>query len=168
MGREYPSSPIGAVGAVLLRGDSILLVKRGSPPALGRWSLPGGVIEPGERIGDAARRELREETGIDAEPLGVLWVLNNVVMDRGGRVKYHYVIVDVLFNPDSLKGEPKPGSDAVDLKWFPLGEALRNPGVSRTVSKLLEYILEHGLSYIPIDRVDNIAVEVGDGVYAVS
>lgn len=165
MRREYPGFAIGAVGAVLIRDNRILLVKRGSPPARGKWSLPGGVVEPGEKISDAARRELKEETGLDAEPLGVIWVLNNIVLDSSRRVKYHYIIVDVLFNPESIKSEARPGSDAVDVKWFSLEEALENREVSRTTSKLVRYIVEKGLNYIPVESIDNVVVEIGDNIY---
>ncbi|MDW8010472.1 MAG: NUDIX domain-containing protein, partial [Sulfolobales archaeon] len=94
--REYPRYAIAAVAAVLLRDGRILLVKRKYPPAIGKWSLPGGVIESGEKLVEAAKRELKEETGLDAEPLGILWILNNIVMDTSGRVKYHYLITDIL------------------------------------------------------------------------
>ncbi|MCY0867694.1 MAG: NUDIX hydrolase [Desulfurococcus sp.] len=159
MERIYPRFALGAVGAVLVKEDRMLLVKRGSPPGRGLWSLPGGLIKPGERVGEAARRELREETGLDGEPLGVIYVLNNVVLDQEGSARYHYIILDVLFDPDSIKGELKAGSDALDAKWFSLPEILAGKGVSRIVLKLVHRMLSSGLSYIPLEYVENIVSE---------
>lgn len=157
--REYPQHAIAAVAAVLIRGDSILLIRRGYPPAVGKWSLPGGVIEPGEKLCDAARRELKEETGLDAEPIGVLWVLNNVVLDSAARVKYHYLILDILFDGSSVRGVPAASGDALDVRWFTLDEVMERDDVSRTVKKLVARIRSHGLTYIPLDSVDNITME---------
>jgi ADP-ribose pyrophosphatase YjhB (NUDIX family) len=155
--REYPSYAIAAVAAVLLKGDQVLLVKRGQPPAVGKWSLPGGVVEPGERLAEAARRELREETGLDAEPLGVLWVLNNIVLDSAGRVKYHYLIVDVLFDSSSARGTLRAGGDAVEARWLPLDEVLSRDDVSRTVKGLVLELKRSGPRYVPF--ADNVAGE---------
>lgn len=157
--RLYPRFGIAAVAAVLIKDGRVLLVERGYPPAAGKWSFPGGVIEAGERLGEAAKRELFEETGLEAEPLGILWVLNNIVRDSSGRVKYHYLIIDILFDPNSVRGEPRPGGDAKNIAWVPIEEALSLPNVSRTVKKLLNRVLKHGLSYIPLEDVDNESVE---------
>jgi ADP-ribose pyrophosphatase YjhB (NUDIX family) len=153
--RVYPRYAIAAVGAVMLRGDEILLVRRGYPPGLGKWSIPGGVVEPGERLGEAAKRELKEETGLEAEPIGILWVLNNIVRDEAGRVKYHYLIVDILFDPSTIRGEIRPGGDVTGVSWFKVDEVLTSPEVSRTVKRLIERIEKQGLTYIPIDGVDH-------------
>jgi len=157
--REYPQHAIAAVAAVLLRESAILLIRRGYPPAVGKWSLPGGVVEPGERLCDAARRELKEETGLDAEPIGVLWVLNNVVLDRAARVKYHYLILDILFDGNSVRGNISASGDALDARWFTLDEAMNRDDVSRTVKKLITRIRSYGLTYIPLDSVDNVTEE---------
>jgi len=161
--REYPSHAIAAVAAVLVEEDQILLVKRGHPPAVGKWSLPGGVVEPGERLAEAARRELREETGLDAEPLGVLWVLNNIVLDSAGRVKYHYLIVDILFDAGSAHGTLRASGDAVEARWVSLEEALTRDDVSRTVKELILRLKSSGLRYIPF--ADNIARELDSRTY---
>ncbi|MEM4756727.1 MAG: NUDIX hydrolase [Desulfurococcaceae archaeon] len=159
MSRLYPAYPIAAVGAVLIDNDEILLVRRAYPPGKGKWSIPGGAMERGERIGEAAKRELKEETGIEAEPTGILWVLNNIVLDERGDVKYHYLILDVLFDPKSIKGSLRPGGDVVDVAWISLRSAVNAADVSRTVKKLINRILKYGLTTLPLEDVDNIVHE---------
>jgi len=153
--RLYPKYGIAAVGAVVILDNKILLVKRAYPPGAGKWSIPGGVVEAGERISDAAMRELREETGLEAEPLGILWVLNNIVRDESGRVKYHYVIVDVLFDSSTLRGELRPGGDVTGVSWFTFEEAVSSPKVSKTVKRLLWRVENYGLTFIPLSGVDH-------------
>lgn len=148
--REYPKYAITAVGAVVLKDNSILLVKRGYPPGKGKWSIPGGVVEAGEDIYEAALRELHEETGITAKPLGIIWVVNNVVRDDVGAVQYHYVILDILFDSTTVNGVLRPGGDAVDVAWIPLNEVNRRDDVSRTVKKLVERIEKYGTMYIDL------------------
>jgi 8-oxo-dGTP diphosphatase len=107
-------APIPAVGVVCLRGDTVLLVRRGRPPRQGEWSLPGGRIEPGERAVDAALRELREETGVDAEITGLIDVVDGLFPDAGR----HYVLID--YAARWLSGEPVAGDDAVEARFVPL------------------------------------------------
>ncbi len=157
--REYPPYAVAAVAAVLLKDDRLLLIRRGCPPGAGKWSLPGGVIEPGEGLAEAARRELREETGLEAEPLGILWVLNNIVLDGSGRVRYHYLIVDVLFDQNSVRGTPRVGGDASGIGWFTLDEVKSRNDVSRTVKRMVSHVERRGLTYIPLDSVDHVSRE---------
>lgn len=138
---------------VILNG-SIILVKRGYPPAKGRWSLPGGVVEAGERIFDAAKRELYEETGITAEPLGVVSIVNDVVKDSGGSVRYHYLILDVLFDPSSVKGALRPGGDAIDAAWISLEEALNRDDVSRITKNLIGRLIKSGPHILQIEEME--------------
>ena len=114
--REYPDSPLIGVGAVIVEGDRALLIRRGQPPLLGEWSLPGGVLECGESLRDAAVREAREETGLTVEVLDLLGVYERVIRDDDGRVHYHYVLIDFLCRP--ISGEVKAGSDAAEVGWF--------------------------------------------------
>jgi len=116
MGREYPDNPLVGVGAVIVEADRVLLIRRGTAPLLGEWSLPGGVLECGETLRDGAVREAREETGLAVEPGEMLGVYERVIRDEEGRVRYHYVLIDFLCRP--VEGDLKAGSDAADVRWF--------------------------------------------------
>ena len=110
-------SPVPAVGVVVLRGEEVLLVRRGTPPRLGQWSLPGGRIEFGETVEAAALRELQEETGVKAQLLGLIEVLDAVFTSRtSGDVTRHYVLID--FAARWLSGEPVAGDDAAEARFF--------------------------------------------------
>jgi ADP-ribose pyrophosphatase YjhB (NUDIX family) len=103
------------IGIVLLRQDKVLLIKRGRPPAQGAWSLPGGAQELGETAEDAARRELLEETGLTAGALSLVAHVDSIHRDAGGRVQYHYTILN--FCGDYMGGEARPGGDVTDVAW---------------------------------------------------
>lgn len=148
--RQYPRYAIAAVGCVVIKDGRILLIKRGYPPRAGKWAIPGGVIEAGEDIVEAACRELREETGFEANPLGILWVYNAIVRDSVGRVQYHFVIIDILFDSESIRGTARPGGDAVDIAWFELSEVLRRDDVTGSTKRLVKRILLHGMEYLPL------------------
>lgn len=120
MPKLYPDHPVVGVGALVLDSGRILLVKRAYPPGRGRWSVPGGHIELGEGVLEAAVRELKEETGIEGEPLGVVNVDDVITRDERG-VRYHYVLITVLVKP--VGGEVKPGGDALEAGFFTLDEA---------------------------------------------
>lgn len=107
-------SPVPAVGVVCLRGGEVLLIRRGTPPRQGEWSLPGGRIESGERAIDAALRELREETGVEAEITGLIDVVDGVFPDAGR----HYVLID--YAARWISGEPVAGDDAIEARFVPL------------------------------------------------
>ncbi len=114
-GREYPSRPIPSVHAVVLKGERALVVKRAHPPSQGRWSVPGGAVEVGETIRAAVKRELHEECGIKIQVDRLLNVVDNVIPDETGRVRFHYVLIYLLAH--YAGGEARPGSDAGDLRW---------------------------------------------------
>lgn len=111
-------APVAAVGVVCMRGDDVLLVRRGKPPLEDEWSLPGGRIEWGERAADAALRELKEETGCDAELIGLIDVVDAVLSRRAGDVSPwgHYVLID--YAARWTGGEPIPADDARDARFF--------------------------------------------------
>ena len=112
--REYPKHPLVGVGGVVIHRDRVLLIRRGSEPLKGEWSIPGGMLELGEELTAGVRRELKEETGLDVEPLECILVFDRIMRD-GERVKYHYVIVDYLCR--RKRGRLRPASDVVDARW---------------------------------------------------
>jgi 8-oxo-dGTP diphosphatase len=113
-----PPAPAAAVGVVCLRGRDVLLIRRGQPPLKGAWSLPGGRIEWGERASDAALRELREETGVEAELLGLLDVVDGLFRRDDGALGAHYVLID--YAAAWTAGEPRAGDDAAAAAFHPL------------------------------------------------
>jgi len=108
--------PVATAGVVCLRGTDVLLIRRGTPPRLGEWSLPGGRIEAGERAVEAAVRELREETGVEAEITGLLDVIDGFFPGR------HYLLID--YAARWLSGEPVAGDDAADARFWPADAAI--------------------------------------------
>jgi ADP-ribose pyrophosphatase YjhB (NUDIX family) len=120
MKREYPEIPFVGVGAVIVDRDHdeprVLLIRRGTAPLLGEWSLPGGVLECGETLREAAIREAFEETGLVVETEEMLGVYERVVRGERDRVRYHYVLIDFLCR--QISGHLKAGSDAADARWF--------------------------------------------------
>ncbi len=114
-GRIYPRRPVVGVGAVILRRGRVLLVRRGRPPGQGLWSLPGGVLETGERLEDGVRREVREETGLEVRSAEFREVFERIIRDRDGRVRYHYVLIDFLCRVAG--GRPRPADDADAAEW---------------------------------------------------
>ncbi|MGA2360202.1 MAG: NUDIX hydrolase [Terriglobales bacterium] len=117
--RFLRSAQIGCLDQENLSHDDdhrVLLIRRGQPPLLGEWSLPGGVLECGETLREAAVREAREETGLLVEAGELLGVYERVIRGDEGRVRYHYVLIDFLCRP--VGGDLKAGSDAADVRWF--------------------------------------------------
>ena len=104
------------MGALILDGDKILLVERAQPPLEGYWSLPGGVVEIGEGLEAALRREVREETGLRVEVVKVAEVFERILRDGGGRVEYHYVLIDYLCR--ARGGRLAASDDAGAARWF--------------------------------------------------
>lgn len=125
MSREYPEHPRVGVGAVVLHGDRVLLVQRGRPPGVGKWSLPGGLVELGETTAEAVRREVREECGLDVRLVDVVGVIDRVTRDGDGRVRYHYVLVDYVARAESDRVQA--GSDAADARFLTLAEIATLP-----------------------------------------
>lgn len=94
--RRYPKHPLLGVGALIFQRDRILMVERGGEPLKGWWSIPGGLVETGELLEDAIRREVREETGLEIKPAGMLQIFERIMRDPGGAAEYHYVLVDYV------------------------------------------------------------------------
>jgi len=116
MRREFPDHPFVGVGAVIIENGCVLLVKRAHPPIQGQWSIPGGVLEVGEFVREAAVREAREETGLIVEPGDLLGVYDRILHNPEQRVQYHYVLVDFLCRP--VGGELQAADDAAEVRWF--------------------------------------------------
>jgi 8-oxo-dGTP diphosphatase len=116
MKREYPGQPLVGVGAIIIEGDRVLLVKRGHAPLLGEWSIPGGMLEVGESLREAAVREALEETGLTVEPADLLGVYDRILRDADERTLYHYVLIDFLCR--RVEGEAKAAGDAQEVGWF--------------------------------------------------
>jgi ADP-ribose pyrophosphatase YjhB (NUDIX family) len=113
--RRYPQRPLVGVGAILLQRDRVLMVLRGKQPLEGWWSLPGGLLEIGESLADAVRREVREETGLEVRPAGVVEIFERIMRDPQGVPEYHFVLVDYLCHV--VGGEVRAASDARAVEW---------------------------------------------------
>jgi mutator protein MutT len=117
---HYPNKPVVGVGAIILDGDKILLVKRKNDPSKGQWTIPGGLVELGENIERAVVREVKEETMLEVDEPRLVDVVNYISLGEKEAVEYHFVIVDYLVTVRD--GKPKAASDAADLKWVPFNE----------------------------------------------
>jgi 8-oxo-dGTP diphosphatase len=116
MQREFPEVPLVGVGAIIIEGDRVVLVKRAHPPLQAQWSIPGGVLEVGELVREAAIREAREETGLTVKPMDLLGVYDRVLRNPEKRVQYHYVLIDFLCR--RVAGDLAAASDAAEVRWF--------------------------------------------------
>lgn len=117
--REFPASPLVGVGAIIVHENRVLLVRRGTEPMRGRWSIPGGLIEVGEMLSEALVREVREETGLEVEPVELVELLDRIHRENG-RVRYHYVIADYLCRVTG--GTLRAASDADEVRWVERAE----------------------------------------------
>ncbi|ABF40352.1 NUDIX hydrolase [Candidatus Koribacter versatilis Ellin345] len=116
MSREYPERPLLGVGGVVIREGRALIVRRATEPLKGEWSIPGGLVELGEKLVDAVAREVLEETGLVVEPGEVLELFDSIWRDADGRCQYHYVLVDYLCRVTG--GELEAATDVSDARWI--------------------------------------------------
>ena len=130
MKREYPDHPIIGVGAIIIRGEEVLLARRGKGPGYGDLSIPGGAVELGEKLEEAVIREVCEEVNLVIRVWEVVEVLERIFRDPEGRVQYHYVLVDFLC--EHLSGEARPSSDALEVQWVPISEIPHHPLPGKT------------------------------------
>ena len=122
MKRDYPDRPLLGVGAVIVRHEQFLIVRRANPPLQGQWSIPGGLVETGETTREAVVREIREETGLTIEPIELIEVFERILRDTNSRVQYHYVVIDYLCR--IVSGESRPGSDVSEIRWIAFHDLL--------------------------------------------
>jgi 8-oxo-dGTP diphosphatase len=134
MKRDYPERPIIGVGAVIVEGSRALLVRRNTEPLRGEWSVPGGVLELGEKLRDGVRREALEETGVEVEAGEVLDVFDSIFTDALGQTQYHYVLIDYLCRP--VSGQARAGSDVSDVRWVSI-EALPAMGLRESIEQVV-------------------------------
>lgn len=143
--REFPDHPLVGVGGVVIHRGRVLLIRRGGEPLKGEWSIPGGLVELGEGLEEAARRELKEETGLDVKPLEVLEVFDRIFRERG-RVRYHFVIVDFACRLKS--GRLRPGSDVLEARWV-RREELPLYGLTRKARS----VINNAFAYVESKRI---------------
>jgi 8-oxo-dGTP diphosphatase len=145
MQREFPELPLVGVGAVIIENARVLLVKRAHPPLVAQWSIPGGVLEVGEMVREAAIREVREETGLIVEAGDLLGVYDRVLRNAEQRVQYHYVLIDFLCRPAG--GELQAADDATEVRWYTCEEL----PVLRLAEDTLD-VIRKGFAQLGIER----------------
>ncbi len=153
MQREFPTTPLVGVGAVIVAEGKVLLVRRGNEPLKGRWTLPGGLLEVGETLAEGVVREVREETGLAVEPVELIELMDRI-QRAGERIQYHYVLADYLCRVTG--GALQAASDADAARWVERAEwnshsaLVLDPVTVRVIEKgwqrarALELELEHG------------------------
>jgi len=137
--REYPERPMVGVGGVVIRDERALLIRRGSAPLEGEWSIPGGMLEIGETILEGVQRELLEETAIEVKVLDLIEVFERLTRDEAGKLKYHFVILDYLC--EAVRGEARAGSDVTDVAWA-RAEELDAYSLTTTATRVIQKAFE--------------------------
>jgi ADP-ribose pyrophosphatase YjhB (NUDIX family) len=139
--RQYPIVPLVGVGVLLTRNNSLLIVKRKFDPDAGYWAIPGGHLDLGERVEDAAEREAYEETGFIVKVSKLAGIIDKIMDDESGRVEYHYVLINYFVEQieGDLNQQPIPNSDALDAKFVPFNE-LKNYELSESLIELLKQL----------------------------
>ena len=130
--REYPDRPYVGVGMIVFRDQEVLLVKRKKEPNKGQWSIPGGRQMIGETVAETAQRELLEETGVKVDRLLLVDVVDAIIPDVEGKIKYHYTLVDYMGQWQS--GESRPGDDAKEVRWVRLNQLSSYSLLEKTIN----------------------------------
>jgi 8-oxo-dGTP diphosphatase len=139
--REYPENPQVAVGAIVIKDGRVLLVRRGQPPSKGLWAIPGGRVELGETLKEAAEREIIEETGLTICAGDPVYTFDVIERDDAGHIRFHYVIVDLV--ADYLSGKINPSDDASEARWV-TPEELEGLPMNETTRKVLTNVVHFG------------------------
>jgi len=139
---EYPEQPRVAVGAIVFHDGKVLLVRRGKAPSNGLWAIPGGSVELGETLQQAAEREIKEETGILIRAGEPVFTFDAIQKDEQGVIRFHYVILDLM--ADYIRGEPRAGGDAAAARWVSAAE-LSELDVNQTTKQLLREKFDFGI-----------------------
>jgi mutator protein MutT len=137
--REYPERPIIGVGGVVISDGRVLLVRRGSPPLQGQWSIPGGILEAGETLIEGVRRELAEETGIEVRVRTLIEVFERIDRDPSGKTQYHFVVLDYFC--EAVRGIAQAGSDVSEVAWAAPFE-LKNYSLTETAGRVIQKAFE--------------------------
>ncbi|MHA1290590.1 MAG: NUDIX hydrolase, partial [Candidatus Thorarchaeota archaeon] len=142
MKRLYPDTPVAGVASTVFKDDKVLLVRRLNEPAKGRLGIPGGVVELGEKVSDAAAREVFEETGIVVEPVRVLTVFDSIVRDKEGKIKFHYVLSEYLCK--YVSGTLGAESDVSEALWVSIHDLDKQGMSPRNVTFIKKTAREEG------------------------
>ena len=138
MGKRYPKQPIMSVGAIIIDKNKVLLIRRAAPPGKGLWAIPGGIVKLGEKLEDAVKREVKEETGLEVEVGKLIDLVEVLIKDDKGRIEYHYIIAD--YETKVIGGKLKASSDALEAKWFNLNE-IEKIEATKSTKKILKKIM---------------------------
>lgn len=133
-GNAYPIVPRIGIGAIIIKDEKVLLVKRGVEPSKGLWAIPGGTLKLGESLQECAAREIYEETGITIKVRDCIYVFDFIERDIKRKIKFHYVIID--FAADYVSGEPSGADDALDAGWFSQKDLRKMPVAINTINAL--------------------------------
>lgn len=153
MKRRFPEYPMVGVGALIFRDQQVLLVRRGKEPAYGKWSLPGGLVEVGESLEQAVRREVREEVGLTVRVVDLVAALDRVIRIGQERVEYHYVLLDFWCRSES--GQPVAGSDAMGCSFIPI-EDLESYSMTEGTAEVIRRVWDraHERPVHPVYMID--------------
>jgi 8-oxo-dGTP diphosphatase len=133
--RKYPATPLIGVGAVAIKNGKILLVKRAFEPGAGKWSVPGGLVELGEKLSEACTREMEEETGIECEVLELINVFDMIDRDESNGIRYHYVLADFLVKP--IGGAERQNPEVTEMRWVTREEA-KSMDLTKTARRAID------------------------------
>ncbi len=149
MRRRYPKHPLLGVGALIFKASGrrgpILLVERGGNPLKGFWSLPGGLVETGETLEEAVRREILEETGLRVQPVGGLEIFERIMRDAQGKAEYHYVLADYVCKV--VGGSLRAGDDVSRVEWVRRSELMNYRITEGTREVIEKAYLNHNVNH---------------------